>query len=191
MLFPSHSQIPRRGGRLAAWVGQRLMKRSGWKFEGEPPDLPRLVIAVAPHTSNWDFVVGVMALWALDLRLSFFGKRSIFVWPFSIWLRTIGGVPIDRSASHGMVGEVVRIFQGREKLWVAIAPEGTRKKVAHFKSGFLHIAAGAGVPLVLVYLDYAKRVIGFGPVLNPSTDVAADLEYVEGFYKTVRGRNPK
>ena len=83
------------------------MKLSGWKFEGEAPDLPRLVIAVAPHTSNWDFVVGVMALWALDLRLSFFGKRSIFVWPFSIWLRTIGGVPIDRSASHGMVGEVV------------------------------------------------------------------------------------
>ena len=90
-----------------------------------------------------------------------------------------------------MVGEVVRIFQGREKLWVAIAPEGTRKKVTHFKTGFLHIAAGAGVPLVLVYLDYAKRIIGFGPVLNPSTDVAADLDYVEGFYKTVRGRNPK
>lgn len=191
MLFPSHSQIPRRGGRLAAWTGQQLMKLSGWKFEGEPPDIPRLVLAVAPHTSNWDFFVGVMALWALDLRLSFFGKHSIFVWPASVWLRSIGGIAIDRSAAHGMVGEVVRAFQGKEKMWVAIAPEGTRKKVAHFKSGFLHIAAGAGVPVVLVYLDFAKRVIGFGPLLNPSTDVAADLAYVEGFYQTVHGRNPK
>jgi len=191
MLYPSHTQIPRRGASLASWIGRSLMTLTGWKFEGTPPDLSRLVLAVAPHTSNWDFFVGVMALWALDLRLSFFGKHTIFVWPVSAWLRSIGGIPVDRSSPHGFVGAVIDAFAGKEQMWFALAPEGTRKKVKHFKSGFLHIAAGAGVPVLLVYLDFTKRVIGFGPLLNPSLDVAADLAQVEAFYQTVHGCNPQ
>jgi 1-acyl-sn-glycerol-3-phosphate acyltransferase len=191
MLYPSHTQMPRRGGTLASWTGRWLMKLTGWKFEGTPPDLPRLVLAVAPHTSNWDFFVGVMALWALDLRLSFLGKHTIFVWPVSAWLRAIGGIPVDRNSAHGFVGEVIYAFAGKEQMWFALAPEGTRKKVERFRSGFLHIAAGAGVPVLLVYLDFEKRVIGFGPLLNPSVDVAADLAQVEAFYRTVQGCNPE
>ena len=191
MLFPSHTQIPRRGGTLAPWIGRWLMMMTGWKFEGTPPDLPRLVIAVAPHTSNWDTVVGVMALWALDLRLSFLAKHTLFVWPASAWLHSIGGIPVDRSAPHGFVGEAIKAFAGKEQMWFALTPEGTRRKVERFRSGFLHIAAGAGVPVVLVYLDFAKRVVGFGPLLNPSVDVAADLAQVEAFYQTVHGCNPE
>ena len=191
MLYPLHTQIPRRGGTFASWFGRWLMKLSGWKFEGTPPDLPRLVLAVAPHTSNWDFFVGIMAIWALDLRLSFLGKHTIFVWPVSAWLRSIGGIPVDRSSAHGFVGEVINAFAGKELMWVALAPEGTRKKVEHFKSGFLHIAAGAGVPVLLVYLDFEKHAIGFGPLMNPSADVAADLAQVEAFYQTVHGCNPE
>jgi 1-acyl-sn-glycerol-3-phosphate acyltransferase len=191
MLFPSQTQIPRRGGTLAPWIGRSLMLLTGWKFEGTPPDLPRLVIAVAPHTSNWDTVVGVIALWALDLRLSFLAKHTLFVWPASAWLHSIGGIPVDRSAPHGFVGEAIKAFAGKEQMWFALTPEGTRRKVERFRSGFLHIAAGAGVPVVLVYLDFAKRVVGFGPLLNPSVDVAADLAQVEAFYQTVHGCNPE
>jgi 1-acyl-sn-glycerol-3-phosphate acyltransferase len=191
MLYPTLTQIPRRGATLASWTGRWLMNATGWGFEGAPPNLPRIVIAVAPHTSNWDFFVGVMALWALDLRLSFLGKHTIFVWPVSAWLRSIGGIPVDRSSPHGTVGAAINAFAGREQMWFVVAPEGTRKKVEHFRSGFLHIAAGAGVPVVLVYLDFKKRVVGFGPLLNPSPDVAADLATVEAFYHTVHGCNPE
>lgn len=191
MLYPNHTHIPRRGGAFFAWFGRRLMDFSGWKFEGDPPNIPRLVIAVGPHTSNWDFFIGVMALWALDLQLSFFGKHTIFIWPISVWLRSIGGIPVDRTSSHGVVGQVVQEFQKHDRIWFAIAPEGTRKKVDHFRSGFLHIAAGAGVPVLLLSLDYEKRVIGFGPLLNPTGDVTSDLVFVEGFYNSVHGCKQK
>lgn len=176
---------------MSRWLGRSAFAVGGWQFSGDLPDIRKFVVIVAPHTSNWDFFVGVMALWALDLRLSFLGKHTIFVWPVSAWLRSIGGIPVDRSSAHGFVGEVINAFAGKEQMWFAIAPEGTRKKVEHFRSGFLHIAAGAGVPVVLVYLDFAKRVIGFGPLMNPSLDVAADLAQVEAFYQTVHGCNPE
>jgi 1-acyl-sn-glycerol-3-phosphate acyltransferase len=191
MLFPSHKHMPRCGGVVTPWLGNALMRITGWRFEGAPPDVPRLVLAVAPHTSNWDFVIGVIAKWALDLKLTFFGKHTLFVWPLSLWMRSLGGIPVDRSASHGVVGEMIGAFREREVLWFALAPEGTRKKVARFKSGFLHIAAGAEVPVVLIYFDYANRVIGFGPVLHPAGDVDADLVYVEDYYRVVRGKKAK
>ena len=183
--------MPRRRAFFSVWVGRIALRLFGFRFQGNLPNVPRVVIAVAPHTSNWDFVIGVAAMWALDMRLVWFGKHTIFRWPFGALLRTMGGVPVDRAASHGIVGEVVAAFNASEQMWFALAPEGTRSKVERFRSGFLHIAQGAGVPVLLAYLDYEHKCVGFGPLIDPSGDVAEDLLYVENFYRGVRGKRRK
>ncbi len=167
------------------------MQVSGWHFDGEFPDAPKLIIAVAPHTSNWDFVVGIMALWALDIRISFIGKHTLFKGPFGAWLRSLGGIPVDRGKSHGVVGEVVDAFKASEKMLFALTPEGTRQRDKGFKSGFLHMALGAQVPVLLAYFDFPSRTIGFGKVLMPSGDVERDMRSVLAFYRPVRGKYTK
>jgi 1-acyl-sn-glycerol-3-phosphate acyltransferase len=169
--------------------GRSVLWLLGWRVEGEIPNLRKLVIAVAPHTSNWDFVVGVATMFALDLRLSFIGKDTLFVGPFGPVLRWMGGIPVDRSKPHGMVADSVRAFETVDRLLLAIAPQGTRKPVPHFKSGFLHIAHGARVPVLLATLDYASKAVRFGPMAKLGPDVEADRERIEAFFKDVRGRN--
>ena len=181
---------PRRRSRLWRWIGRTVMRLSGWGFEGAFPDSPRLVIAVGPHTSNWDFVHGAAAMFALDFRLSFIGKHTLFVWPFSAFLRWMGGIPVDRSASHGVVGEAVASFRGQAARILVIAPEGTRRKVERLKTGFLHIARGAGVPVLLVGLDYATRTVRIGPLFEAGPDIEADRVMVEKHFSTVAGRHP-
>jgi len=147
----------------------------GWRVDGEVPDLPKFVIAVAPHTSNWDFVVGAATMFALDLRLSFIGKHTLFRWPVASVLRWMGGIPVDRGASHGLVGETVKAFASVGGRVLAIAPQGTRRRGARFRSGFLHIARGANVPVVLASLDYASRCLRLGPTFMAGEDVDAEL----------------
>jgi len=161
----------------------------GWRVDGEVPDLPKFVIAVAPHTSNWDFVVGAATMFALDLRLSFIGKHTLFRWPVAGVLRWMGGIPVDRSASHGIVGEAVEAFASVDRRILAIAPQGTRKRGARFRSGFLHIARGAKVPVVLASLDYASRCLRLGPAFMAGEDVDAELARVEAFFAKVKGKN--
>ncbi len=182
--------IPRRHSPSWRWIGRTVMRLAGWGFEGNFPDLPKMVIAVAPHTSNWDFVHGAAAMFALDLKVSFIGKHTLFVWPFSAFLRWMGGIPVDRTAAHGVVGEAVDSFRGERTRLLAIAPEGTRRKVERFKTGFLHIARGAGVPVVLVGLDYATRTIRIGPVLEVGEDIEAERARVERHFAAIPGRHP-
>ena len=181
-------EVPRRGNRAIVLLGRFLLRAIGWRIEGEVPNLRKFVIAVAPHTSNWDFVVGAAAMFALDLRLSFIGKHTLFVGPFAPVLRWMGGIPVDRSSPHGVVGDSVRAFETVERRILAIAPQGTRKPVPHFKSGFLHIARGAGVPVLLAALDYAARTVRLGPLLTPGEDVEAERESIEAFFAKVKGR---
>ena len=155
------------------------------------PDLPKFVVAVAPHTSNWDFVVGMAAMFALDLRLTFIGKHTLFRWPIAPLLRWMGGIPVDRASPHGVVGDAVRAFEGVEQRVLAIAPEGTRRRVERFRSGFLHIARGARVPILLATLDYGTRCVRFGPLFEPGADVEHELRRVEAFFATVRGKRPR
>ncbi len=183
--------LPRRGSAAWRWIGRTVMRLAGWRFEGRFPDEPKLVVAVAPHTSNWDFVHGAAAMFALDLRLSFLGKHSLFVWPFSSFLRWMGGIPVDRSSAHGVVGEAIAAFRGDGARMLVIAPEGTRRKVERFKTGFLHIARGAGVPLQLVALDYATRTVRIGPRLAVGEDIEAERQRVEAYYAEVRGRRAR
>jgi 1-acyl-sn-glycerol-3-phosphate acyltransferase len=184
-------RLPRRGNAALAALGRRTLGLLGWRIEGEIPDLPKLVIAVAPHTSNWDFAIGMAAMFALDLRLSFLGKHTIFRGPFDRWLRWMGGIPVDRASPHGVVDECVRAFAASERRVLALAPQGTRKGAGRFRSGFLHIARGAGVPVLLAALDYGARCVRIGPLVQPSADIDADLERIEAHFAPVRGKRTR
>ena len=178
----------RRGGMFSSALGKMLMRLSGWRFEGVLPDVPKIVIAVAPHTTNWDFVIGVMVLWALDIKISFLGKHTLFRGLFGKWMRSIGGIPVERESTHGMVGQVVQAFAGVDRMVLALAPEGTRRLDRGFRKGFIYIAHGADVPILLAYFDFSRKVIGFGPMLNTSGDADRDLEKILDFYRPVHGK---
>jgi len=167
------------------------LKMIGWRREGSLPDIPKYVIIVAPHTSNWDFPIGLA--FALDLKLKgyWLGKDSLFRWPFHGFVRWLGGIPIDRSRSSDVVAQIVKLFNERAKLTMVVAPEGTRKKVAYWKSGFYHIARGAGVPVVLAFIDYLRRAGGIGPVFKPTGNIETDMEFIRSFYEKVTGKYPE
>ncbi len=150
-----------------------------------------MVVIAAPHTSNWDFVFGIAAMFAIGVRVSWIGKHTIFRWHSGWIMRWLGGLPVDRSVSGNIVGSTVDIIDGREKLLVAVSPEGTRKKVARWKTGFYHIAKGAGIPILLIYFDYSKKVIGFGPLFEPTGDIDRDLPEIQAFYAGVPGKYPE
>ncbi len=172
-------------------VGRGVLGLLGWRVEGEVPDLPKLVIAVAPHTSNWDLVVGAAAMFALDLRLTFISKHTLFRGPFGPVLRWMGGTPVDRSSPHGVVAEAVLTFARVERRILVVAPEGTRKRVAQFKSGFLHIARSARVPVMLATLDYGARCVRFGPTFEPGEDIEAERRRTEAFFAPIQGKRPR
>ena len=185
------SEIPRRNSAVMRAFGRGLLRLLRWRVDGEMPNLPKFVVAVAPHTSNWDFVVGAAAMFALDLKIVFIGKHTLFVGPFGAVLRWMGGIPVDRSSPHGVVGDAVASFRGVERRILAITPQGTRRPVPHFKTGFLHIARGAGLPVLLAALDYEARVVRFGPTLDIGEDIDAERARIEAHFAPIRGRHPR
>jgi 1-acyl-sn-glycerol-3-phosphate acyltransferase len=187
-ILPPH--LPQRGNGLTRVLGRLGLRLLRWRFAGEFPDRSRLVIVVAPHTSNWDFVVGIAVIFATGLHAHWLVKDSWFRWPLGILGRWLGGIPVDRSRRHDLVEQTSAAFRERDRLWLAITPEGTRKKVERWKSGFWHIAKAAGVPIALCYFDYRKREVGFGPLLEPGDDYAADLARILSFYAGVTPRHP-
>lgn len=181
-------RAPRRGSAIWRGLGRLVLRLSGWSVTGELPNIPKYVIAVAPHTSNWDFLMGASAMFALDLRLAFIGKHTLFVWPFSAFLRWMGGLPVNRASPHGVVEESVRAFREAGERVLVIAPEGTRSKVAKFKTGFLHIARGAGVPVVFAALDYGHKEVRLGPWFMPGDDIESDRVRTEAHFANIRGK---
>jgi 1-acyl-sn-glycerol-3-phosphate acyltransferase len=181
--------VPRRGNALLRALGRAVLGVMGWRIVGEIADRPKMVIAVAPHTSNWDFVIGASAMFAMDLDASFLGKHTLFRGPFGPPMRWIGGIAVNRSSPHGVVGDAIAAFASSKARVLAIAPQGTRSPVAHFRSGFLNIARGARVPIVLAALDYEARRIRMGPMLELAEDAEAQLAEIEGHFSAVRGRN--
>jgi 1-acyl-sn-glycerol-3-phosphate acyltransferase len=163
---------------------------AGWRIEGTLPPLAKFVLIVAPHTSNWDFIVGVLAMFALGLRASWLGKHTIFRFPLAPVLRWLGGEPIDRSVEHGTVAAEIKRF-GEQPSWVlALSPEGTRRPVSHWKTGFHRIALGAGVPIVPVWFDYRSRCVGLGPPFQPTADESADVVTLRRFFRKDMARHP-
>jgi 1-acyl-sn-glycerol-3-phosphate acyltransferase len=178
------------GNRFAAWLGGSLLKLTGWKFEGALPQYSKMVLAIAPHTSNWDFFLGLAVLFKLRIRIRFLGKHSIFVPVVKQFLEAIGGIPVERSTAHGVVGQVVDEFNANEKMILAVAPEGTRSSVFPWKTGFLAIAHKANVPVVLVGFDFKKKCIRFGPVFLSQGDFDQEMQSVYAFYATVPAKYP-
>lgn len=165
----------------------------GWKIEGEIPyHLKKMVIAVAPHTSSWDFIIGVLARSALKIKNArFLGKSQLFKPPFGWIFRKLGGTPVDRSSSHDLVEQVVNIFNAHESFILGIAPEGTRKKVQRLKTGFYYIAKGAGAAIVPVGFDFEKKSVVIGTPLFPGIDLNQDMETLLAFYRTIKGKIPE
>jgi 1-acyl-sn-glycerol-3-phosphate acyltransferase len=167
--------VPRAHGRYEAAIGRLMIGLRGWTIEGEFPDIPKLVMAVAPHTSNWDFPTGLWVKLALRLDARFVAKHTLFRWPLGPLLRWLGGIPVDRQAPAGFVGETSRAVRETEKIVLVVAPEGTRKRTEKWKSGFYRIAMDAGVPILLVRFDYPRRQVLLGPLFQPTGDYESDL----------------
>lgn len=162
-------------------------------MRGELPDLSRMVIIVAPHTSNWDFVIGFAAYLALDLEARWFGKHTLFRSPIGPLLRRYGGIPIERESERAadVVDRSVREFESCERLLLALAPEGTRRKVDEWKSGFHRIAVRTGLPIVPVGLDYRRREVIIFPPFHPTGDWAADIPRIKAIFGDVTARHPQ
>jgi 1-acyl-sn-glycerol-3-phosphate acyltransferase len=180
--------LPKSGGPASRGLGRSLLALLGWRVDGNLPNLPKAVIIVAPHTSNWDFVVGIAAKAALGLRAAWLGKHTLFRPPFGGVMRWLGGIPVDRSRPHDVVAQSVRRFSEVDRLVLGVSPEGTRKAVPRWKMGFYHIAQGAGVPIVPVAFDWGRRALVVGPALEPGNDMDADLERLARFFESARGR---
>jgi 1-acyl-sn-glycerol-3-phosphate acyltransferase len=172
-------------------VGRAGLALLGWRIEGEIPNQPKLVAIVAPHSSNWDFVVGLLAKYAIGVRASFLAKHTLFRWPFGALFRRWGGISVIRDASHDVVDQSVAEFARRDALVLAIAPEGTRKPVSRWRTGFYHIARGAGVPILLVALDWGHKTVRFGPTLTATNDFENDMARIQAPYANVRGRQDR
>jgi 1-acyl-sn-glycerol-3-phosphate acyltransferase len=181
--------VPRSHGRVAAAVGRLAMGLSGWRVEGSVPDLPKMVLIVAPHTSNWDFLTGLWAKLALRLGARFVGKHTLFHWPLGTFMRWLGGVPVDRSAAAGFVGEAARALREADRMVLVIAPEGTRRRAA-WKSGFYRIAVEAEVPILPVGFDYRRKVVCFGPLFRPTGDYEKDLAAIRAHFSPEMARVP-
>ncbi len=184
------THIPRRGNRVTRALAILFMLAIGWRIGGTLPDLHKFIIVGAPHTSNWDFILVIATATALGVRISWMGKHSLFRGPMGPVFRWMGGIPVDRRATHGVVGENVQAFQKMEKLILCITPEGTRQQVREWKSGFYQIAVQANVPVLLAAFDYGNKVVDLGPVLTPSGDYEADLSRIKAHYAPIRPRYP-
>ena len=162
-----------------------------WRVVGDFPDLRKFVIIVAPHTSNWDFVVGLLCDLALDLDAVWLAKHTIFVGPFGSWLKSLGGIPVVRSASHNVVSQVAAEFARRDRMVLAITPEGTRSKVEAWKSGYWHIARAAGVPIVPVGFDFVRRAAVIGPPRYTTDSLEEDEAVLKAFLADITPKNPE
>ena len=164
----------------------------GWRFLGNMPAIHKAVVILVPHTSNWDFFIAVCAKFALRLRASYIMKQEAFFWPFRNWLIGIGGIPVDRSQPHLVVNQVGESLQSHEGNWLVITPEGTRKKVSRYKTGFLRIAYAANIPVVVAGFDYQKKAIIFSKVVQPSSQFETEAEELHQFCRTTFvGKHPE
>ncbi len=163
----------------------------GWTLVGKVPDLKKAVFIAAPHTSNWDGFWLLVAKCALDIDVRFLAKHTLFWWPLGSILSALGAIPVDRSAASSTVDELVRMFADEERMFLALAPEGTRRRTPHWKTGFYQIAKAANVPIVLAFIDYSRKRMGIGITLPVKQSEKEDLRAIREFYAPCIGRRPE
>lgn len=184
-------QLPKRGNRFSKWLGRLLLRLCRWHAEGEPCQSSKVLFVMGPHTSWWDFTNNFGLLLAMGLHASWFIADKYTKGAAGKCLAYFGAVPVDRSSKSDMVAQMARHFQSRDKFVLAILPEGTRKPVPTWKTGFWHIAKQAQVPVQLVAIDYAKRATVFGPVIFLSDDMDSDIQRMRAFFKPITARRPQ
>ncbi|MDD4970154.1 MAG: lysophospholipid acyltransferase family protein [Paludibacter sp.] len=170
---------------------QWVFRMMGWKTVVSVAEPPKSVICVAPHTSNWDFVIGKLFYWSLNRKSSFLMKKSWFFFPMGSFFHNMGGIAVDRSKSTSVTDQMAEEFNNREYFHLAITPEGTRKLMTKWKMGFYHIAVKANVPIQLAYIDYAKKEMGITAILYPTGDENADMAKIQAFYHDVSACHPE
>lgn len=169
-----------------------ILEKAGWKIDfgiGAFPD--KCIVCVAPHTSNWDFIIGELACHALNKKARFLIKKSWTVFPLSLIAKPMGAIAVDRSKKTSLTDQVARIFAESQELLVAITPEGTRKRNPEWKRGFYYIALQAEVPIVLAGIDYRKKEVNIGKIFIPTGNVDDDMIEIQNFYKGVMGKIPE
>ena len=191
MNIPELGQLtPKRGNILTRAIGRALLAGYRWQVKGKMHNAPKFVMVLAPHTSLWDFYTPNATMLAVGFRSSWLFAASPTFWPLDIFMRWLGGIPVHRSMSHNLVSQMVKHFNDSDSLVLTIFPEGRLSKVLKWKTGFWHIAVQAGVPIQLVSLDYGKRVTEFGPVIEPSHSIEADMERIQKYYQDVQAKHP-
>jgi 1-acyl-sn-glycerol-3-phosphate acyltransferase len=183
MNMPVGANVPRRGNFVSRGVARILLRLMGWRLAGAVPDLPKMVLIGAPHTSNMDGVIGLLTLTALGMRAGTMIKDSAFKGAMGVLLRWFGAIPINRRSPKGVVEQSVDAFNENPKLLLLIAPEGTRSNATEWKRGYYHIALGAKAPILPAACDYKRKIITFGPPVMPSGDYPADLQRLLEFYR--------
>jgi 1-acyl-sn-glycerol-3-phosphate acyltransferase len=178
-------------GSLLSGLSKTYLKLIGWRRVGQLPDFSRFVMIAAPHTSNWDAPIALAMVFAYRIKAHWLVKHTAFRWPFRGILKWLGAIPIDRTKSTDVVAQMIEELKKRAELVLLLSPEGTRKRVTRWKTGFYHIARGAGVPMVLAFLDYPRKEGGIGPVINATGDFEADMGKILAFYATITGRHPE
>jgi 1-acyl-sn-glycerol-3-phosphate acyltransferase len=177
--------------RFFTWLCNLWYRRKGWTFDMTiPPDLKKAIVIVAPHTSTEDFFLGNAARYHFPYRARFLGKQELFSGWKGVLFRWAGGIPVDRANNHEMVRQISEQMARYDRNYLVLAPEGTRQRTERWRTGFYHIAMGAGLPIVLAYIDFRVKKVGYGPILHPTGDRARDFAFITAFYNTITPKHP-
>ncbi len=185
------ARVPRRGHWLAAALGRAVLRLIGWKVVGELPDVPRAVMIAAPHTSNYDGLVGISAIQSLRLDIRFMAKHSLFRGPAGWLLRALGGIPVDRARSGGLVEDTKKVMTGGQPFWLGITPEGTRTGADQWKTGFHRIAVDLGLPIIVVTFCYRRKEARILNAFWPGGDQEADMDAIYAMLDDVQPAHPE
>ena len=187
-LPPNAPRVPR--NTFTRWLGRTVLRLGGWRMDGAFPDIPKLVMIAAPHSSNWDGLWGFAVKLAMGLDVKVLGKDTLLRIPLlGPVLRRMGVIPINRRAAQGVAVQMAKMLRGADQLWLVVAPEGTRKLVERWKTGFWKIAHAADVPVLPVYFHYPDKVVGVGPTFDLSDDMAADIARIRAWYRPWQGKH--
>ena len=184
---PNMPQV--KANRFTRWLGRTVLRLGGWRVVGPIPDLPKAVLIVAPHSSNWDGFWGMAVKIALGLDVRVLGKTQLFWWPLGPLLRKLGAIPVDRSSPQGTIEQAIAIIRDFDRIWFTLTPEGTRKRVDKWKTGFWKIARNADVPIVMAYFNYPDKTVGITHVFHTTDNLQQDMAYIREWYRPWQGKN--
>lgn len=183
--------LPRRGNAFSKALARTILALFGWRVTGEVPDRAKMVAIVAPHSTNWDFVVGILVVFALGLRVRYLGKHTLFNPPLGWLMRWLGGTPVVRESPQGAVQDAAEMIARADRVLLGIAPEGTRTPGTPWRSGFYNIATAAGVPILPAAFDYPAKALRLFPLFEPTGDYKADLARLQALYAGIRRRDTR